>query len=260
MKSTKSLEDCIMFHKITVFSVDATEHQKAYMMGSLKKPHQLTIQNHVSHCKVLNGYIGHLPMLCDNSLAVTSTEKGNVPFNEATLVSILLSTCPMDWRNQYGMNHKTVPELMRSMLLNLENIEKVFATKDGKKARSIKAKAGTAPKKVAFSVPKKHGKGGSSGGLAPKKARSAKYCKWCKAAGGAFQTHNTIKCRRFDKDGKEVGKPSKPFDSAKKPWKKGSSDSGQMAYLTKKFEKLEKKLKKSKKAAKKPSDSNSDSD
>jgi hypothetical protein len=50
---------------------------------------------------------------------------------------------------------------------------------------------------------------------------------------------------------KEVGKPSKPFDSAKKPWKKGGGDSGQMAYLTKKFEKLKKKLKKSKKAAKK---------
>jgi hypothetical protein len=161
-------------------------------------------------------------------LAVASTKKGNVPFNEATLASIVLSTCPTDWRNQYEMNYKTVPESTRSMLLDLENIEKVFATKDGKKARAIKALAGTAPKK----------------------ARSAKYCKWCKVAGGAFQTHNTIECRRFDKDGKEVGKPSKPFDSAKKPWKKGGSDLGQMAYLTKKFEKLETKLKKSKKAAK----------
>ena len=187
-----------------------------------------------------------------------------MPFNKATLASIVLATCPTDWRNQYKMNHKTVPESTRSMLLDLENIEKVFATKDGKKARSTKAKAGTAPKKVAFSVPKKQGKGGGSGGPAHKKARSAKYCKWCKAAGGAHQTHDTIKCRRFDKDGKEVGKPSKPFNSVKKPWKKGGSDSGQMAYLTKKFEKLEKKLKKSKKAAKKrardSSDSDSDSD
>ncbi len=115
------------------------------------------------------------------------------------------------------------------------------------KARSIKAKAGAAPKKVAFSVPKKHGKGGGSGEPAPQKARFAKYCKWCKATGGAFQTHDTIECRRFDKDGKEVGKSSKPFDSAKKPWKKGGSDSGQMAYLTEKFKKLKKKLKKSKK-------------
>jgi hypothetical protein len=204
MKSTKSLEDCIMFHKITVFSVDAAERQKAYMMGSLKKPRQLTIGNHVSRCEVLNGYIGHFPTLCDSSLAVASTKKGNVPFNEVTLVSIMLSTCPMDWRNQYKMNHKTDPESTRSMLLNLENIEKVFATKDGEKDRSIKAKAGTAPKKVAFSVPKKHGKGGGSGGPAPKEARSAKYCKWCKAAGGAFQTHDTIECCRFDKDGKEV--------------------------------------------------------
>ena len=81
---------------------------------------------------------------------------------------------------------------------------------------------------------------------------------------GPYQTHNTSDYRRFDKDGKEVSKPYKPFDSAKKPWKKGGSDSGQMAYLTEKFEKLEKKLKKSKRAAKKracdSSDSDSDSD
>ncbi len=232
-------------------------------MGSLKNPCQLTIRNHISRCKVLNGYIGHLPTLQDSQLAVASTEKGNLPCNKATLASIILSTCPTDWRNQYKMNHKTVPESTRSMLLDLENIEKVFATKDGKKARTIKASAGTAPKKVRI-MPRKHGKGGGSGGPAPKKARSAKYCKWCKVAGGPHQTHDTSECCRFDKDGKEVGKPSKPFDSAKKPWKKDGGDSGQMAYLTKKLEKLKKKLKKSKKASKKRahdlSDSDSDSD
>jgi hypothetical protein len=89
-----------MFHKITVFSVDAAERQKAYMMGSLKKPRQLTIRNQVSRCEVRNGYIGHLPTLCNSSLAVISTKKGNVLFNKATLASIVLSTCPTDWRNQ----------------------------------------------------------------------------------------------------------------------------------------------------------------
>ncbi len=63
---------------------------------------------------------------------------------------------------------------------------------------------------------------------------------------GPYQTHNTSDCCRFDKDGKEVGKPYKPFDPAKKPWKKGGGDSGLMAYLTEKLEKLVKKLKKSK--------------
>ena len=40
------------------------------------------------------------------------------------------------------------------MLLDLENIDKVFTAKDGKKARSIKAVAGTAPKKGGI-VPRK---------------------------------------------------------------------------------------------------------
>jgi hypothetical protein len=122
MKTVKSLEDCIMFHKIAVFSVDAVERQKAYMMGSLKKPCQLTVCNHISRCEVLNGYIGHLPTLPDSPLVVASTKKGNKPFNKATVASIVLSTCPTDWRNQYKMNHKTVPDSTRSMLLNLDEI------------------------------------------------------------------------------------------------------------------------------------------
>jgi hypothetical protein len=61
MKTLNSLEDCIMFHKLTEFNCDAVERQKAYMMGSLKKPHQLTIRKHVSHCEVLNGHSAHLP-------------------------------------------------------------------------------------------------------------------------------------------------------------------------------------------------------
>jgi ribosomal protein S15P/S13E len=60
-------------------------------------------------------------------------------------------------------------------------------------------------------------------------------------------------------------KPVKPFDSAKKPWKKmGSGDSSQVANLTEKVTKLEKKLKKTKKHGKKHArdslDSDSDSD
>ncbi len=100
-------------------------------------------------------------------------------------------------------------------------------------------------------MPKKHGRKGNSGGPAPKKVHTAKYCKWCKAAGGSFSMHDTSEWHRFNKDGKEIGKPHKPFDSTKKPWKRGGGDSGQMAYLTAKLEKLEKKLKKSKKSTKK---------
>ncbi len=85
-------------------------------------------------------------------------------------------------------------------------------------------------------------------------------CKWALDA-----THDTIECRRFEKDGTPKDEPAKPFDSAKKPWKKmGRGDSGQMAYLTEKVAKLKKKLKKTKKHSKKRArdslDSDSDSD
>jgi hypothetical protein len=151
------------------------------------------------------------------------------------------------------------------MLQDLENIEKLFIEKYNKKAWANKAKAATAPK-AAERVPKKRAHGGGSNRGAPKKGHSAKHdCKWCKNANGPYATHNTIECRRFEKDGMPKDKPVKPFDSAKKPWKKmGSGDSSQMAYLTEKVAKLERKLKKTKKHSKKrardSSDSDSDSD
>ncbi len=150
------------------------------------------------------------------------------------------------------------------MLQDLKNIKKLFVEKYNEKAQANKAKAATAPK-TAERVPKKCACGGGSDRGAPKKGCSAKYCKWCKNANRPYTTHDTIKCRRFEKDSMPKDKPVKPFDSAKKPWKKmGSGDFGQMAYLTEKVAKLKKKLKKTKKHSKKRahdlSDSDSDSD
>jgi hypothetical protein len=95
-----------------------------------------------------------------------------------------------------------------------------------------------------------HGGGPDTGN--PKKGRTAKYCKWCKVVDGPFTTHNTDECRRFNKDGSQKDRLTKPFDSSKKPaWKKPSGgESSQMAYLTEEMTKLKKKLKKSKKHSK----------
>jgi hypothetical protein len=189
---------------------------------------------HISCMEVLNKYLGILPTIKNSPLAVSSMEMGNVPFNKATHVSIILSYLPVAWRNQYDLMHKTVLESPCTMLQDLENIEKLFVEKNKKKAQANKAKAATAPK-MAERVPKKRVHGGGSNQGAPKKGRSAKYCKWCKMANGPYTTHDAIKCRRFKKDSTPKNKPVKPFDSAKKPWKKtGSGDSNQMAYLTEK--------------------------
>ena len=154
--------------------------------------------------------------------------------------------------------------------MDLENIEKLFAKKLNEAAQANKAKVATAAKLAGEHVPRKvkRAGGGTKKGTT-KKGHTAKYCKWCKAVDGPFTTHNTDECRRFNKDGSQKDRPTKPFDSANKPaWKKPSSgDSTQMAYLTEemaKMTKLVKKLKKSKKRdknrARDSSDSDSDSD
>jgi hypothetical protein len=263
-KLHQSLTDCIKFHKLMIFTVNAAERLKYYLVCSVKKPIRWSIQMHISHMEALNKYLGIFPTIKNSPLAVASTEMGNAPFTKATHASIILSHLPVVWRNQYNLTHSMVPESPRAMLMYLENIEKLFVKKYNEKARPSKARAATASK-TAEHVPKKHAHGGGSDKGAPQKGRSAKYCKWCKAADGPYTTHDTIECRRFEKDSKPKDKPAKPFDSAKKPWKKtGSGDSSQMAYLTEKVAKLKKKLKKTKKHGKKRDcgslDSDSDSD
>ena len=88
-------------------------------------------------------------------MAVVSMEKGNVPFNEATLVGMIMATCPIVWRNQYNLMHKTVPESPRTMLPSLEKIEKFFFKKYNDKANANKARATAAPKASEVCVPRK---------------------------------------------------------------------------------------------------------
>jgi hypothetical protein len=219
-KSQQSLTDCIEFHKLIVFTVDAVERLRYYLMCSIKKPVRWTIRMHISKMGVLNKYLGILPTIMNSPLAVATTEMGNVSFTEATHASIILLHLSVAWRNQYNLMHKTVLESPCPMLQDLENIKKLFVEKYNKKAQANKAKAATAPK-TAERVPEKHVHGGGSNRGAPKKGCSAKYCKWCKNANGLYTTHDTIKCRRFEKDGMPKDKPVKPFDSAKRTLEKG---------------------------------------
>ncbi len=123
---------------------------------------------HISRIEVLNKYLGILPTIKDNPLAVTTTEMGNVPFTEATHASIILSHLPFAWRNQYNLTHKTVPESPHAILQDLKNIKKLFIEKYMEKAQANKANAATAPK-TAERVPKKHAHGGGSDSGAPQK-------------------------------------------------------------------------------------------
>ncbi len=110
------------------------------MLCNLKKPAKSIIRSHVTRMETLNKYLGLLPTIKNSPQAVASTELGNVPFNETTLASMVLSHLPVAWRTQYALTHKLVPESPRAILGDLENIEKLFTEKANKAARANKAK------------------------------------------------------------------------------------------------------------------------
>ncbi len=92
----------------------------------------------------------------------------------------------------------------------------------------------------------------------PRKSVSQKKCDLCKKHGGAYTTHSTGECRKYEKDG--TLKAS--FRAAKKGGKKSYPSNQNFTQLTKKIKKLEKALKKSGKRGKKRcyEDSNFDSE
>jgi len=201
VKLVASFWECIDFHKLTVYSVDAAERQRFYMLCNLKKPAKSTIRAHVTRMETLNKHLGLLPTIKNSPQAVASTELGNVPFTEMTFASIILIHLPVAWRTQYALTHALVPESPRTILGDLKNIEKLFAEKANEAARANKAKVAATAKLAGEQVPRKgkqtHGGGPEKG--TPKRGRTDKFCKWCKAVDGPFTTHNTTECRRFNK-------------------------------------------------------------
>jgi hypothetical protein len=165
----------------------------------------------------------------------------------------------MLWQNQYNLNHSTVPKSTRTLLPDLEAIERVMVEKKGANLKA-KGKGSTAP-----SEPKGNTKRKASGGptgRVPKKGCTEKFCQRCKAHGGPFTMHNTLDCRRYDSNSKPLEEAAGMPSESKKPYKKSGGNKS-MAFMQSMFEayvKSQKKAGKSKKRKKCDYDSSDSSD
>jgi hypothetical protein len=263
--SWPSLLDCIKLHKLTIFPVDAAEKQRYYMTQMVKKPQRATLCRYMAHMGILNDYLAHLPTVFNSPMAVEGTKKGNMPFNEVDLAGISLNSVPVSWMNQYTMTHTTLPGGTRTLLQDLESIERVMDKKHeaGQKAKTKEVSVSA----IAKGSSKKCSASGSPGEQVTKKGKPNKFCQHCKAKGGPHLTHNTKECCRYDGNGNPVAMAAcKPGD-AKLSSKKGGNK--QMAYLMAAIESVMKKgLKKAIKSQKckrncpyeLPSSSDSDSE
>jgi hypothetical protein len=101
--------------------------------------------------------------------------------------------CPLQWQDQYNMNKKgMMPMDICSLLILLEAIEHICTYKKRKLEPSKKSSNNV-------EKGKKH-PGTDSTARVPKKVRFEKNCNLCKKHGGAYTTHNTRDCHRFQKD------------------------------------------------------------
>jgi hypothetical protein len=118
------------------------------------------------------------------------------------------------------------------LLLDLEAIEQVMVEKQSKNLKA-KGKGVTAPSKAKGNLKCKTS--GGPTGRVPMKGRSEKFCQRCKAHGGPYQTHNTLDCCHYDRNGRPLkaaaGKPSE----SKKPYKKSGGNKG-TAFMQSMFE------------------------
>ncbi len=88
-RTRMSFLNCLELHKLTVFSADAAKRQRFYIQQAVRKPQEATVQQHILQMRVLNDYVKHLPTLKDSSKAVPTMKKGNIPFGEADLATIV---------------------------------------------------------------------------------------------------------------------------------------------------------------------------
>ncbi len=128
-----------------------------------------------------------------------STKPENVPFAEAELGAHVSRMFPLTWQDQYNLNKKgMMPMNMCLLLTSLEAIERVCTYKKGKLDNFEKSNKSSNKGEKG----KKH-PGTNSMGRVPKKVRFEKlekHCKLCKKHGGAYTTHNTHDCCRYEKD------------------------------------------------------------
>ncbi len=171
--SCKSLNNCIVFHLLTVFPINAAEQEKYYILNILKKPQRVNVHQFVCCVEQLNAYIAQMPCFFYSPNANAGTKPENVPFTEAEPGAHVLRMCPLQWQDQYNMNKKGMTLMdMHSLLTLLEAIERICTYKKGKSESSKKS-----------SHKSKKGKkrlGTKATVRVPKKVFFKKHCNLCK--------------------------------------------------------------------------------
>jgi hypothetical protein len=117
--SCKSFNNCVMFHLLTLFPINAAEQEKYYATNVIKKPQRINVHQFVRCVEQLNAYIAQMPSFYYSPHTNASTKPDNLPFTKAELGAHVLCMCPLQWQDQYNMNKKGTMVMDMHLLLTL---------------------------------------------------------------------------------------------------------------------------------------------
>ncbi len=139
-KSRKLFNDCVLFHLLTVFPINAAEQETYYITNVLKKPQRVNVCQFVRQVEQLYPYIVQMPCFYYSPSANANTKPKNILFTEAELGSHVLRMCPIQWQDQYNLNKKSMTPTDLCLLLTLlEAIERICTHEKAKLESSAKA-------------------------------------------------------------------------------------------------------------------------
>jgi hypothetical protein len=82
--SRESFNECVVFHLLTAFPINAAEQEKYYISNVLKKPQRINVGQFVRRVEHYNANIPQMPCFYYSPNANASTMPKNVPFTEAS--------------------------------------------------------------------------------------------------------------------------------------------------------------------------------
>jgi hypothetical protein len=197
--SRESFNDCIMFHHLTAFPINAAEQEKYNVTNVLKKPQCINVRQFVRCVEQLNAYITQMPCFYYSPNANANKKPENVPFAEAELGAHVLRMCPLQWQDQYNIYKKGMTLMDMHLLLTLLEVIECVCTYENEKGKLESSEKSSHKSKKGKKRP-----GTQATVRVPKKVCFEKHCDLCKKHGGTYSMHNTHDCHRFEKDGKEI--------------------------------------------------------
>jgi hypothetical protein len=97
--SCELFNDCVMFHPLIAFPINAAEQEKYYISNVRKKPQRINVCQFVHRVEQLDAYIAKMLCFYNSPNANASTKPENIPFTEAELGAHVLRMCPIQWQD-----------------------------------------------------------------------------------------------------------------------------------------------------------------